>query len=100
MEHMDILKKNYTGKSASLLCLIGKTDRHDDPDHAQVTQLQSDSSLLNLLKCRSIKVLGVQLLLMFMLNAQATSKQVRKLIIVVAYIDFMSVQNYHYVYYM
>ena len=52
-----------------LFNLIGKSDRHDDPENARITQLKSISSLLTLLKCRSVKVLGVQLLLTFMLIA-------------------------------
>ena len=59
-----------------LFSLIGKTDGHDDSDIATVTQLKAISSLVSLLKCRSVKVLGVQLLLTFMLIARATSKQV------------------------
>ena len=59
-----------------LFQLIGKPDRHDDPEMARVSQITLMSSLVTLLKCRSIKVLGVQLLLTFMLIARATSKQV------------------------
>ena len=46
-----------------LFNLIGNVDRHEDAEHTKVTQLQSVLSLLNFLKCRSVKVLGVQLLL-------------------------------------
>ena len=59
-----------------LFNLIGNVDRHEDADNTKIAQLRSVSSLLNLLKCRSIKVLGVQLLLTFMLIARATNKQV------------------------
>ena len=59
-----------------LLQLIGKSDRHDNPESRQVSQLKIVSSLAALLKCRSAKVLGVQLLMTFMLIARATSKQV------------------------
>lgn len=59
-----------------LINVIGGSDRLADSDITQVTQLRSVSSLLTLLKCRSVKVLGVQLLLTFMLIAQATSRQV------------------------
>ena len=55
---------------------LGKVERCDDPSTAQVTQLRSVTSLFTILKCRSVKVLGVQLLLTFMLIARATSKQV------------------------
>lgn len=63
-----------------LFSLIGNVYRHDDAEHTKVAQLQSVSSLLNLLKCRSVKVLGVQLLLTFMLIARATNKQVSTVI--------------------
>lgn len=59
-----------------LINVIGGSDRLADSDITQVTQLRSVSSLLTLLKCRSVKVLGVQLLLTFMLIARATSRQV------------------------
>lgn len=55
---------------------LGKVDRCDDPSSTQVTQLKAVTSLLALLKCRSVKVLGTQLLLTLMLIARATSKQV------------------------
>ena len=64
-----------------LFNLIGNVDRHEDAEHTKVAHLQSVSSLLNLLKCRSVKVLGVQLLLTFMLIARATNKQVSTLIL-------------------
>lgn len=59
-----------------LFNVLGKVEQCDDPSTAQVTQLRSVSSLFNILKCRSVKVLGVQLLLTFMLIARAMSKQV------------------------
>jgi hypothetical protein len=59
-----------------LFNLIGNVDRHEDAENSKTAQLRSVSSLLNLLKCRSVKVLGVQLLLTFMLIARATNKQV------------------------
>ena len=64
-----------------LFNLIGKVERHEDSEHTKVAQLQSVSSLLNLLKCRSVKVLGVLLLLTFMLIARATNKQVSTIIL-------------------
>ena len=63
-----------------LFNLIGKVERHEDSEHTKVAQLQSVSSLLNL-KCRSVKVLEVQLLLTFMLIARATNKQVSTIIL-------------------
>ena len=47
----------------SLVNVIGGSDRLADSDITQVTQLRSVLSLLTLLKCRSVKVLGVQLLI-------------------------------------
>ena len=74
---------------------IGRSDRHDDQHTRLLTQLRVMSSLCTLLKGRSIKVLGLQLLLTFMLLARATSKQVCivKLIVVMwvqtlLYIDY------------
>ena len=61
-----------------LINVIGGSDRLADSDITQVTQLRSVSSLLTLLKCRSVKLLGVQLLLTFMLIARATSRQVNR----------------------
>ena len=62
-----------------LFQVIGKPDRHDDPETTRISQITLISSLVTLLKCRSIKVLGVQLLLTFMLIARATSKQVENI---------------------
>ena len=60
----------------SLFSTLGRSDRHDDTDTHLLTQLRVMSSLCTLLKGRSTKVLGVQLLLTFMLLARATSRQV------------------------
>ena len=49
-------------------------DRFEDDEFAQITQLRSTTALCTLLKGRSFKMLGVQLL---MLIGRATSKQVR-----------------------
>lgn len=61
-----------------LVNVIGGSDQLADSDITQVTQLRSVLSLLTLLKCRSVKVLGVQLLITFMLITRATSRQVSK----------------------
>ena len=55
---------------------LGTVDRCNDTSSTQVSQLKAVTSLLALLKCRSVKVLGTQLLLTFMLIARATNKQV------------------------
>ena len=49
----------------------------DDSDE-NTDALKPVIALCTLLKGRSIRVLGVQLLLMFMLIARATSKQIKK----------------------
>ena len=64
-----------------LFNMIGNVDHREDADNTKIAQLRSVSSLLNLLKCRSVKVLGVQLLLTFMLIARATNKQVSTIIL-------------------
>lgn len=69
--------RTYAPDLLRLLSVIGKADRHEDPEVSRVAQLQALSSLTTLLKCRSVRVLGVQLLLAFMLIARATSKQVK-----------------------
>ena len=56
---------------------LGNYDRFEDDEFARITQLRSTTALCTLLKGRSIKMLGVQLLISFMLIGRATSKQVR-----------------------
>ena len=61
-----------------LLNTIGQSSRHDDgTDLARLSQLRVMTSLTSLLKCRSVQVLGIQLLITFMLIARSTNKQVR-----------------------
>ena len=61
-----------------LLNTIGQSHRHDDgTDLARLSQLRVMTSLTSLLKCRSVQVLGIQLLITFMLIARSTNKQVR-----------------------
>ena len=64
-----------------LFNLIGNVDHHEDANNTKIAQLQSISSLLNLFECRSVKVLGVQLLLTFILIARATNNQVSTIIL-------------------
>ena len=71
--------RTYAPDLLHLLNAIGRVDRHDDPEVSRVAQLQAMSSLTTLLKCRSMRVLGVQLLFTFMLIARATSKRVKKI---------------------
>ena len=56
---------------------LGNYDWFEDDEFARITQLRSTTALCTLLKGRSIKMLGVQLLISFMLIGRATSKQVR-----------------------
>jgi hypothetical protein len=49
----------------------------DDDELSQIVHMRSTTALCTLLKGRSVKVLGLQLLFSFMLIAQAASKQVR-----------------------
>lgn len=62
-----------------LLSQLGGCNRFDDEgdsDPARIATLRSTTALCTLMKGRSVKVLGLQLLLSFMLIARATSKQV------------------------
>ena len=64
-----------------LFSIMGQTNQHNDEDNlARLSQLRVMTSMTTLLKCRSVKVLGVQLLIAFMLIARSTSKQVNILI--------------------
>ena len=61
----------------SLFSALARVDHHDEnQDSSHLTQLRVLTSLCTLLKERSTKVLGIQLLITFMLVARATSKQV------------------------
>ena len=60
-----------------LFNVLGQTNRHDEADNlAQLSKLRVMTSLTTLLKCRSVQVLCIQLLLTFMLIARSTSRQV------------------------
>ena len=64
-----------------LIATLATTHRLDvegEDREARLTDLRCVTSLSTLLKNRSMKVLGIQLLLSFMLIARATSKQVRE----------------------
>ena len=61
-----------------LFNLLGRADRCDDPSNTRVTRLKAVMSLLTTLKCRSVKVLGIQLLLTFTLIARAKNKKVKE----------------------
>ena len=58
---------------------LAKGDRFEGDDElSRIVQIRSTTALCTLLKGRSVKVLGLQLLFSFMLIGQAASKQVRK----------------------
>ena len=60
-----------------LFNVLGQTSRHDEADDlAQLSKLRVMTSMAALLKCRSVQVLGIQLLLTFMLIVRSTSRQV------------------------
>ena len=60
-----------------LLNILGQTSRHDEEDDlAQLSKLRVMTSATALLKCRSVQVLGVQLLLAFMLIARSTNRYI------------------------
>ncbi len=61
---------------------LGNCSRHDNSDAgdelSRIATLRSTMALCTLVKCRSVKVLGLQLFLAIMLIARATNKQVWK----------------------
>lgn len=63
-----------------LIGKLGNCSRHDDgedgDEHSHIATLRLTTVLCTLLKCRSVKVLGLQLFLSIMLIARSTSKQV------------------------
>ena len=59
---------------------LGKGERFEDDELTRIAQLRSTTALCTLTKSRSVKVLGVQLLISFMLIGRTTSKQVRTII--------------------
>ena len=74
MNTISVLTLN--GGSWCRLNMLGQTNRHDKGDElAPHSQLRVMTSLTTLLKCRSIQILGVQLLLTIMLIAHSTRKQ-------------------------
>ena len=56
---------------------LGRCDRFSDDELLRTSELRSMTALCTLLKSRSVKLLGIQLLISFMLIGRATSKQVR-----------------------
>lgn len=73
--------RRYAPDVYKLFCTIGQTSLHNEEDElSRLSQLRVMTSMTTLLKCRSVQVLGVQLLIAFMLIARSTSKQVRKIV--------------------
>ena len=71
--------EEFSGHAPDVLDLLkqlGNCGRFDDDDSVHIATLRSVTALSTLLKCRSAKVLGLQLLLSIMLIARATNKQV------------------------
>lgn len=60
-----------------LFNVMGQTSQHNEADDlTQLSKLRVMTSLTALLKCRSVRVLGIQLLLTFMLIARSTGRQI------------------------
>lgn len=79
---MDSMVEELTKCAPNLFGLfqtLGQTSRHiDSSDSSENNDVMSVMSLCTLLKCRSQKVLGVQLLITLMLLARSTNKQVSR----------------------
>ena len=60
----------------ALLHQMGNCKRFGEGESQQIATLRSVTALTTLLKCRSTRVLGLQLQMSIMLIARATSKQV------------------------
>ena len=78
--------KEYAPDLLKLLMRLGQTDRFvpvsdaSSSNRYNVAELKALMSLFTLIKCRSKKVLGIQLLLTFMLIARSASRQVIKVL--------------------
>lgn len=77
---MDSIIEEFTMNAPDVMDLIqqlGNCSRHGDSDaggdHLRIATLRSATALCTLLKCRSVKVLGLQLLIAFMLIARELS---------------------------
>ena len=68
--------RNHAPAVVELLDTMGQSNRHERSELSQLSQLRVMTSLTSLLKCRSVQVLGIQLLITFMLIARSTNKQV------------------------
>jgi hypothetical protein len=78
--HVAELKSN-TPELNNLLSHLARCERFGEgeiaSDRERIATLRSTTAICTLLKARSVKVLGPQLLLSFMLIARAINKQVR-----------------------
>ncbi len=72
--------KQFTPDLLQLFKSLGRCQQHvhDTDQPLELDDVKVATSLCTLMKCRSVKVLGLQLLLTFILSARATSKQVSK----------------------
>ena len=67
----------YAPNLCELFNVLGQTGRHDEADdQAQLSKLRVMTLMTALLNCRSIQVLGIQLLVTFMMIARSTGRQV------------------------
>ena len=79
---LDSIIEEFSVNAPDVLDLVrklGNCSRLGDDgneEHLNIATLPSATALCTLLKCRSVKVLGLQLFLSIMLVAQATHKQV------------------------
>ena len=77
VEHLITEFKQYAPDVWQFVNLLGNTDRFsDNADLLAVAQCRAASVMCTLLKCRSQKTLGLQLLIGLMLIARATSRRV------------------------
>lgn len=73
---LDTMIQEFTVIAPDIMALIqhlGNCSRHEGEEHLRIAKLQSATALCTLLKCRSVKVLGLQLLISFLLIAHELS---------------------------
>ena len=76
---LDTISAEFSANTPDVVELIGNCSRHEgneDDEHSDADTLKSITALSTLLKCCSVKVLGLQLFLSIMLIAWATNKRV------------------------
>ena len=77
---IDSLVAEFRANAPDVVCLmsqLARSERFDEDNlHTRIATLRTTTALCTLVKGRSTKVLGLQLLITFMLIARATNKQV------------------------